>query len=222
MIEAVIFDMDGILIDSETFWQETERTIMKDYGIEIKKEMQKDSFGLCTAEQIAFWYNYKPWPNPDFAEIEKNYDGIMLNYFNTRLELMPGVTYILDFFKKKGLKIALASSSNLVLIEAFVKRFNLGHYFDVIHSAENEEYAKPHPAVYIGTAKRLSINPMNCMAIEDSIHGVISAKAARMKVVAIPDKVHYHYPEYVIADLKLKSLNELGEKEFNSINNHKI
>jgi len=220
MIQAVIFDMDGILVDSESFWQETERTIMKDYGIEISKEMQKDSFGLCTSEQISFWYNYKPWPNPDFSELEKKYDGIMLDFFNTRAELMPGVEYSLKFFKNKNLKIALASSSNMVLINTFINKFNLHHYFDAICSAESEDYAKPHPAVYISTANKLNVQAMNCLAIEDSIHGIISAKAAKMKVVAIPDKAHYAFPEYFVADLKLKSLNEIEEKHLNLLNQY--
>lgn len=221
MIQAVIFDMDGILVDSESFWQETERAIMKDYGIEISKEMQKGSFGLCTSEQISFWYNFKPWPNPDFSGMEKKYDDIMLGFFNTKAELMPGVEYLLNFFKEKKLKIALASSSNSILINSFVNRFHLENYFDVICSAENEKYAKPHPAVYITTAKKLNVDPMNCLAIEDSIHGIISAKAAKMKVVAIPDKAHYTFPEYSVADLKLKSLNEFEEKHLNLLNQHK-
>ena len=80
MIEAVIFDMDGLLIDSETYWQKTERIMMKKLGVDITEEMQKETFGLSTQELIQNWYNYKPWPNPDFIKQEKSYDEMMLHY----------------------------------------------------------------------------------------------------------------------------------------------
>ena len=222
MIEAVIFDMDGLLVDSEPFWQETERSIMSNFGVEITDEMHKESIGLSTEEQIAHWYNYQPWPNPDFPELERLYNEIMQGFFKTKAELLPGVEYILDFFKKKKLKIALASSSNMTLINSFISKFNLAESFDGISSAETEEFAKPHPAVYIKAAKYLNVKPTNCIAFEDSVHGVIAGKAAKMKVVAIPDKAHFSFPGYLVADLKIKSLNEFGEKEFNKINNNSM
>lgn len=219
MIEAVIFDMDGLLIDSEPYWQKTERVMMKKLGVDLTEEMQKETFGLSSQELIQNWYNYKPWPNPDFIEQEKSYDEMMLHYFKTEAELLPGAEYILNFIKKKNLKTALASSSNMSLINAFINRFNLSDFFQVTHSAEFENFAKPHPAVYLGAAKKLNMNPLNCLAFEDSIHGVISAKAARIKVVAVPEKSRYKLPEYAVANLKISNLKEFGEKEFKSINN---
>ncbi len=220
MVEAVIFDMDGLLIDSESYWQKTERILMKEIGIDITEEMQKETFGLGTREMMLHWYNYQAWPNPDFNKLEKIYEEMMLHFFKTQAELLPGAEYILNFFKDKEMKSGLASSSSMVLINAFINRFDLSEYIQQTHSADFEDFAKPHPAVYIEAAKKLGVLPFNCLAFEDSLNGIISAKAARMKVVAVPDMKHYSLSGYEIANLKIKSLEEFSEKEFKLISNY--
>jgi beta-phosphoglucomutase-like phosphatase (HAD superfamily) len=218
MIKAVIFDMDGLLIDSEPFWQETEQKVMENYGIRIDESLQKNTFGLSTIEQIKFWYDFQPWENPDFKKIEKEYDSIIIDFFKTKAMLFDGVFEIIDFFKSRDLPIALASSSRMSLINAFLDTFNFRETFDFVHSAEYEEYGKPHPAVYLKTSEMLNVSSHNCLAFEDSLNGVIAAKAAKMKVVAIPDPKHFEDPGYGIADLILCSLLDFQEKELDQIN----
>ncbi len=220
MVEAVIFDMDGLLVDSEPYWQKTERILMKEIGLDITEDMQKETFGLSTREMILHWYNYQAWPNPDFIKLGEIYEEMMLHFFKTQAELLPGAEYILRFFKDKEMKSGLASSSSMTLINAFIDKFDLSEYIQQAHSAESENFSKPHPAVYIETAKKLGVLPINCLAFEDSINGVVSAKAARMKVVAVPDTKHYSIPGYEIANLKIKSLKEFGEEEFKLIRNY--
>ncbi len=217
MIELVIFDMDGLLIDTEFRWQQAERDIMKSHGIEITPEMQKDTFGLRCNEQLTYWYRYKPWLKPDFNEDENEFNRIMQAFFLNEAELMPGVEYIIDFFRNKNLPLALASSSDLVLIKTFVERFGFKDYFSILHSAEFEEYGKPHPAVYLSTAKKAQKNPLHCLAFEDSLNGLLAAKAARMKAVIVPDRRSYDFKKPDIADLVIDSLFDFGEKEFKFI-----
>jgi sugar-phosphatase len=120
---------------------------------------------------------------------------------------------ILEFFKNKSLRLALASSSPMLLIDTFLEKFHLQKYFEVKHSAEFEEYGKPHPGVYINTARMLNVHPSACLAFEDSFNGVLAAKSAMMKAVAVPDEYHFPDKRFAIADLKIKSLEEFGEKE---------
>ena len=218
MIKAVIFGMDGLLVDSEPFWQETERKLMKNHGIEIREDLQKNTFGLSTMEQIKYWYDFQPWEKPDFIELEREYDLIIEEFFKTKAMLFDGVHEILDFFKRRDFPIALASSSRMSLIDTFLDIFNFRDSFDIVHSAEFESYGKPHPAVYIKTSELLGIETHSCLAFEDSINGVLAAKAARMKVVAVPDPKHFDDPAYGIADLKLCSLLDFQEKELEKIN----
>ncbi len=216
MIKAVIFDMDGLLINTEPYWQKTEREIFSGLlEMEIDEEMQQATFGMRTDEQIHYWYHHRPWPNPDFKKIERIYNQKILKFFLEEAELMPGAEYILDFFRNTGLNMALASSSSMELIETFVDRFNLRSFFSLLNTAETEEYGKPHPAVYITTASILSVHPSRCLAFEDSLNGVIAARAATMKVVAVPDPAHKDLPGYGIANMKLSSLTQFGNEQLN-------
>ncbi len=215
MIKAVIFDMDGLLIDTEPYWQETERKVFADLGIVITEKMQTPTLGLRCDEQIRYWYELRPWKNASFDELEKRYNDIMIEYFKKEAELMEGALDALDFFSQKGLPMALASSSNMELIDSFLDRFGLHHYFKEVYSAENEEYGKPHPAVYLETARRMNTSPVNCLALEDSFHGLVAAKAARMTTIAVPAQMD---PRFLASDIVLNSLSELTEEIFHQIN----
>jgi HAD superfamily hydrolase (TIGR01509 family) len=213
MIDTVIFDMDGLLIDTEPYWQEVERETMAGFGIHITTEMQKATIGLRVDELINHWYNQKPWKGKSKETVKKEYENKVLNYFRQEAELMDGATYILDFFYNRKYTLALASSSSDKLIEAFIRRFSFQKYFKTFHSAQHEEYGKPHPAVYHSSLKKLGKLPENCLAFEDSIHGVNAALAAGIKTVAVPDKNHRDRNVFRKADLLLKNLKDFGEKE---------
>ncbi len=218
MIKAVIFDMDGLLIDTEPYWQEVERMVMAEVGIEITKEMQFVTLGLRCDEQIGYWYDRKPWKNADFKSMGNRYNEIMLDFFKNGAVLMNGAIESLEFFRRKGLPLALASSSTMDLINAFLKKFDLHHYFSVIVSAEFEKYGKPHPAVYLETAQKLNVDAINCLALEDSFHGLIAAKAAKMKTIAVPDKHFSEDPRFGASDIILSSLTDLTEEVFLQLN----
>jgi HAD superfamily hydrolase (TIGR01509 family) len=217
MIGAVIFDMDGLLFDTEHKWQEMERDFAKNMGITITAEMQKMTLGLRTNEMIRYWYNYKAWPGPDFQKSEREIEETMRHFYIAEAGLMKGTKYILDLFRTHGIRTAIASSSPMILIDTFLDKFELQNYFEVKHSAEYEEFGKPHPGVYISTARMLKVQPSLCLAFEDSFNGLLAAKSAMMKAVVVPDALHFKDERFAIADLKLKSLEEFGEHEFHWI-----
>lgn len=218
MIEAVIFDMDGVLIDSEPFWQKAEKEFFKNLGIDITPEMARENYGMPTTELIEHYYKTNPWENFDSKKIKYEIFDKVEEMIVKNGSAMEGVNYILNFFKKRNIKIALASASPEGIIETALNVIKIKNEFDVIHSGTAEEYGKPHPAVFINTAKKLDVKPVNCLVFEDSVFGLIAAKAARMKAISIPDKSIKNDPRLSLADFKLNSLLEFTEKHVELLN----
>lgn len=218
MIKAVIFDMDGLLIDSEPFWQETEKKLFGELGVNVTPELHKQTFGYRIEEQIEFWYKIQPWKEKNFDEIKKRYQEIIIDFFKHKVELVDGAKYILDLFQETKLKKALASSSDLILINIFLEKFGLTNYFDAVHSAEYEGHGKPHPAVFLKTAQKLKVKPFECLVFEDSTNGILAAKSAKMKTIAVPPDHNdlQNDPIYQIADMKLTNLKEFDEEKLQS------
>jgi len=218
MIEAVIFDLDGVIIESEPLWKETEKKVFAGVGLSLTTEMCRRTVGLDTHDTIKFWYAEMPWEGKDFTRLYQEIIETMRATMQEKVKLKEGFLETLRMFKRKSLPVAVATSSPPVLIETALNKFGLLEEFDILNSSEKEEYGKPHPAVYLTTARRLGKNPRSCLAFEDSFNGAISAKAARMKVVAVPDRADFNDRRFDFSDLKLSSLLEFTEEEFNRLN----
>lgn len=211
MIRAVIYDMDGVLIDSEPFWRQAEQEVFALVDIHLNDNDCASTAGLRMDEVVAHWFEKNPWNNFTPKEIEDKVIDRMYDLISNYGEPLKGVSHSLEFFKKKGYKIALASSSKYVLIHAVLKRLNIAEYFDVIHSAEEEDFGKPHPAVFLSAAKKLDVPPTQCIVIEDTVNGVIAALAAKMKVIAIPEEINFNNKRFLVANIILNSLEEINE-----------
>jgi mannitol-1-/sugar-/sorbitol-6-/2-deoxyglucose-6-phosphatase len=204
--------MDGLLIDSEPMWQEAGMETMSNYNVELTLDQYHTSTGLRTEEWIAHWFNYfsiTADPQPAITTIvakaiEKIYE---------RGEAMPGVHHILEFFKSRGFRIGLATSSPQSLIDVVVQKLDIGNYFNAIASAESLPHGKPHPQVYLDCARSLHVSPLECVCFEDSFYGMIAAKAARMTCVVVPEHHVAGQSRWGAADLKLSSLAEFSDAE---------
>lgn len=204
--QLVIFDMDGLLIDSEPYWKISEKEVFGKLGLNLTDDLLRQVMGFRLSEVVKHWYHYQPWPNPNFEQTERDVLNCVKQLIQQHANAMSGVYEVLTHCKNKNYKIALASSSAMELIDVVIDKLNIRHYFDVVWSAQYEEYGKPHPAIFLSVAKQLNIEPKNCVVFEDAINGVIAAKSSRMYCIAIPEEVSYNDPRFAIADVKTQSL----------------
>ena len=209
MVEAAIFDMDGLLIDSEPFWREVEIPVFRGLGVPLTEEMCAETMGLRVNEVVAHWRRQYPWDGPDDgAVVEEIVSGVIHRIQNDGT-LMDGVVETIDVLRARGLRLAIASSSLYRVIAAVLDRFDIKSAFEVVHSAEDEERGKPDPAVYQTAAAKIGVAPEACVALEDSVNGVLSAKAAGMTVIAVPDASVRGDTRFEAADITVTSLRDL-------------
>lgn len=211
MPRALIFDMDGILIDSEPLWHRAEIAAFAEAGLALTAEDCLRTTGLRVDATVGFWCERFPRLAPSRDALVAAILERLIALVREEGEAKPGIAEALAFAHRAGLRLALASSSPYAVIEAVLARLGLSSAFEVIHSAEEEERGKPDPAVYLTTARKLGVDPADCVAIEDSPNGLLSAKAAGMRCIAIPEPALREDPRFALADAVLSGLGEIGE-----------
>jgi mannitol-1-/sugar-/sorbitol-6-/2-deoxyglucose-6-phosphatase len=219
MIKAAIFDMDGLLINSEPLWQDAEIETFKKVGVNLTRVMCRQAMGLKLNQAIEYWYRQYPWQGMTKKELAGELIKNVSVLIKEKGKVREGVNQILEFLKNKNVKIALSSSSPMGLIKLVIKRLEIESYFEKLYSAESEKYGKPHPGIFLTTAKQLDILPENCLVFEDSLNGLVSAKTARMKCVCVPDESLRGDKRLAIADIVLLSLAKFNKETWNKLNN---
>jgi len=208
---AIIFDMDGILIDSEPTWQKAEYQTMRDLGLAISFDDTLQTTGLRIDQVVSYWYQRFPWDNYDNREVAKNIVDQVVSYIHRDGIAMAGVNSALNYCQQRNLKIGLATSSTHAIVDAVLNKLDIRHYFNSIQSAEHLAYGKPHPEVYLNCAMELGIAPTECIAVEDSFNGLVAARAANMQTLAIPAPEQQLESKWIIAHHQLTDLTELPE-----------
>ncbi|MBC7901975.1 MAG: hexitol phosphatase HxpB [Gemmatimonadaceae bacterium] len=210
MVDTVIFDMDGLLIDSEPLWEEAGKETLKEFRINLTADQYHESTGLRSREWILHWFGYF---GIDLAHAEAAENAILkkaIEKIGNNARPMPGAEHVVNLFIEKEFRIGIASSSPLELIEMVVQKLGIGAYITAKASAEHLAYGKPHPEVYLNCAAALGAAPSSCICFEDSFNGMIAAKAARMKCVVVP-QVQKQHVKWGAADLKISSLLNFNE-----------
>lgn len=209
-ILAAIFDMDGLLIDSEPLWDQAELEVMASLGVDIsRRDELPDTLGLRIDMVVDLWFAQQPWNGPDNAEVTQRIISRTLTLVEEKQPLLPGVLAAVQLCKAQGLKVGLASASPLHMLERVLAMFDLRDYFDALASAEQLPYSKPHPQVYLDAAAKLGVDPLTCVTLEDSVNGMIAAKAARMRSIVVPAHENREDTRWALANVKLDSLEAL-------------
>ncbi|PWC20709.1 hexitol phosphatase HxpB [Brenneria roseae subsp. roseae] len=209
-IRAAIFDMDGLLIDSEPLWDMAEIEVIASLGIDTSlRQSMTDTLGLRIDMVVDLWYQVAPWKTPSREVVVSRIIERAIELVDERRPLLPGVEQALQLCRQQNLKIGLASASPLHMLQQVLRTFHLETYFDVLVSAEKLPYSKPHPEVYLNAADGLGVAPLQCVTLEDSINGMIATKAARMRSIVVPQPEFSQDPRWTLADHKLGSLQQL-------------
>lgn len=202
-----IFDMDGLLIDSEPFWRAAEIKVFRALNIPFTEEMCRETVGMRIDEVVVFWNNKLKLNMPVQGTANDIVDELIYLVKQSGVAL-PGVYNTLEELKSKDRKMALASSSQMRIIQEVVKQLQIEDYFDLLHSAEFEKYGKPAPDVFLTTAIKLEALPTKCVVYEDSKNGMRAGLAAKMKTIIIPEFPEPHLDWHDEAHLKWHSLEE--------------
>jgi mannitol-1-/sugar-/sorbitol-6-/2-deoxyglucose-6-phosphatase len=212
--EAVVLDMDGLLIDTEPVWRAAQSAVFAGLGIVLTEADLIDSTGQPVEELVPIWRQRAPAGDGASsltdAEIADRITDRVIAHVEAEGQPMPGVTAAIALFERCGLRLAIASSSPLRLIDAVCDRLGLAR-IAVRCSARDEVRGKPAPDVYLTAARRLGVAAAGCLALEDSPNGIAAARSAGMRCVAVPDPLLADDPRYREADLVLPSLTGLDQ-----------
>jgi HAD superfamily hydrolase (TIGR01509 family) len=204
MIEGVIFDLDGLLLDSEQVWDEAREELAKERGGRWHEGAQRDMMGMSSPEWSRYMHDVIGLPEPP-DEINAEVVRRLENRYREHLPVVPGAQAAVERLAQRW-PLALASSSNRELIDLALDLMSIARHFEATVSSEEVAHGKPAPDVYLEAARRLGVDPTRAAAIEDSHNGIRAARAAGMRVIAIPNRDFPPDEALAQADVVLESL----------------
>jgi HAD superfamily hydrolase (TIGR01509 family) len=212
---AVIFDLDGVLADSEPWWNKIDSQLLAKYGVTYRGEYHRNVLGVSYRLAVEF-YKKTFGVSASTEEMMRRRGEIATDFFANRIGLFPNVKPVLEELHQirpsgsDKLHLAVATSSVSASARPFLDRHELTAFFDVIVTGDEIERGKPHPDIYLRAAEKLGLIADACLVIEDALSGIAAAKAAKMRVAAIPDTRFVNPREYEKeADYVLGSLSEI-------------
>ena len=175
-------------------------------GLKLTELDVRQTMGLRIDDAVGHWWDRAPWEGMTPVEVERAVTARVAELIEDEGEPMPGAMDLIEMCRHRSIPMAVCSGSYAVVIEAAMDKLGITSSMSAWHSAEWEPLGKPHPGSYLTTAHKLGVDPTACLAFEDSFHGAISAKAARMRVVAVPEPAALASPRWGFCDLVLGSL----------------
>jgi HAD superfamily hydrolase (TIGR01509 family) len=220
---AVIFDLDGVLADSEPWWNQIDAKLLAEYGTTYRGEYHQDVLGVSYRLAVEFYRNAFHI-SASVEELMRRRGEIATDFFASRVDLFPLAKATLEALREMKLHLAVATSSVSESARPFLERTGTRNFFDAIVTGDEVPRGKPHPDIYLQSATKLGIVPEACLAIEDALAGVTAAKAANMRVAAIPDtrfvdsRAYERQADYVLGSLSeipalIRRVNAVGNED---------
>jgi HAD superfamily hydrolase (TIGR01509 family) len=216
-LRAVIFDMDGVLIDTEPVWRDVEIEVFGSLGVHLTEAECRQTMGMRVVEVVEMRHQMQPWPGESVAEVTSRIVGGVIDHVRAEGVAIDGALSAIATVRRGGLLCAVASSSPSALISAVLESLGIDKDVDVVCSADDDVNGKPAPDIYLRTAAELGVSAASCLAVEDSVNGVLSARAAGMPCVAVPDEVTASDPRLAAATVTLESLRDLDDARLDQL-----
>ena len=205
--KAVIFDMDGVLVESECLWKQAEFEVFSSLGVSVTEEESLLTRSMTTKEVTRFWFEWFPWKGKTLPEAEEMVIHRVMELIQSEDCVTQGIKTFIKQLKAQHYKIGLATNAPQKIIPTVLERTKTSDFFDIVSSADFEVKGKPHPAIYLKTAEKLKVRPEECAVIEDSEIGMKAAKNAGMTVIAYTQgnkNVSLQWADYEIDDFNIK------------------
>jgi HAD superfamily hydrolase (TIGR01549 family) len=207
--QAVVFDLDGVLADSEPWWNQIDVKLLAEYGVNYRGEYHRNVLGVSYLVAVQFYKNAFHI-SASVEELMRRRGEIAVDFFANRVGLFHSAKTTLEDLCKMKLHLAIATSSMSSSARPFLERTGIENLFEVVVTGDEVQRGKPDPDIYLRTAKKLGVAPEACLVIEDALAGVAAAKAANMRVAAIPDRRFVDERQYENeADYVLRELSEI-------------
>lgn len=209
-IKAVLFDLDGTLVDSMWLWKSIDIEYLGRYGIPLPDTLQDDIEGMSFTETAHYFKNTFQIPEP-IDIIKKTWNDMAWDYYHNRVELKLGIEVFLEYLLTTNMKMGIGSSNSNELVNVIIKKHAIDHYFTSIRTSCEVQKGKPHPDIYLKVAEDLKVKPEECLVFEDIPNGIIAGKEAGMKVCAIYDTFSDRMDQQKreLADYYIRDYNEL-------------
>lgn len=186
-VKAVIFDLDGTLVDSMWMWERIDFEYLKKFGIEYTDNLQGQVEGMSFSE-VAVYFKERFSLSDSLEQIKNDWNEMAYDKYLHEVPLKPGMLELLSYLKTSGIKAGIATSNSLTLVDAVIDSLDIRFYFDEIHTACEVEKGKPSPDIYLLVARCLGVDPKECLVFEDLPLGIMAGKNAGMKTCVVPDE----------------------------------
>lgn len=211
-VKAVLFDLDGTLIDSMWVWKTIDIEFLGGYGIELPDDLQSSIEGMSFTETAAYFKERFQFEET-VEEIKSIWNEMAFEEYTTTVQLKDGVVHFLEYLKQNGIKAGISTSNSLELVQGVLKAKEIHHLFDTVLTACEVKVGKPSPDIYLKTAEKLNVKPEECLVFEDIPMGILAGKNANMKVCTIYDDFSKNQEEKKrqLADYYINTFHEVLE-----------